>query len=165
MALEIFQNFVVRDFILPFLLIWTIVFAILEKSKLLGDGTKQLDAIVALVVGFIFVGAVFPKEVASNLILFLTVAIVVVFVGLLLWGFVSGSEAKIEGKGLKWAAGVLVVIAVVIALVWATGVDAGVFNFLFKQSWSNSFWTNFFFVAVVAIALALVLRNPSSGGK
>ena len=66
----IFQHFIFQEFILPFLLVFTIVFAVLEKTKLLGDGKKQLDAIVAFVVGLIFVTAVFPKAVLGNLILY-----------------------------------------------------------------------------------------------
>jgi len=157
----IFQHWVVTQFILPFLLIWTITFAILQKTKLL-DGKKQLDAIVAFVIGLIFVGAIFPKLVVGNLILFLTVAIIVVFVALLLWGFIAGEKGlKFEDapKGLKWVIGIAVVIAVVIAVLWATGVESTVLDFLFGNTWSGSFWTNFFFIAVVVIAIAVVLKS------
>src|SRR3989344_1899534 len=107
MAIEtILQHWIFTSFILPFLLVFFIVFAILEKTKIFGDGKKQLNALLAFVIGLIFVGAVFPKLVVGNLILFLTVALVIVFVTLLLWGFVTGGEAKIEGKGIKWAAGI-----------------------------------------------------------
>ena len=41
--------------ILPFLLIFTIVFAVLQKAKILGEGKRQIDAIVALVVGLLFI--------------------------------------------------------------------------------------------------------------
>jgi len=165
----IFQHWIVTQFILPFLLMWVIVFAVLQKTKLLGDGKKQLDAIVAFVIGLIFVGAIFPKLVVGNLILFLTVSIIVVFVGLLLWGFISGSNMK-EGtftgsKGLKITAGIVVLIAVIIAVLWATGVESNILEFLFGSNWSGEFWTNFAFVAVVVIALALVLKGGSSGGK
>jgi multisubunit Na+/H+ antiporter MnhB subunit len=46
------------DFIYPFLLIFFIVFAILEKSKLFGDEKKQLNALVALVIGLIFISII-----------------------------------------------------------------------------------------------------------
>ena len=95
------QHWVFTQFALPFLLVFFIVFAILQKTKVLGDDKKQLDALVAFIIALIFVGAIFPKLVVANLILFLTVAIIVVFVGLLIWGFVSGGEAKIEGTKLK----------------------------------------------------------------
>jgi hypothetical protein len=92
----------------------------------------------------------------------LTISIVVVFVTLLLWGFVMGEEAKIPSgasKGIKWAAGIVIILAVIGALIWATGIDSAAFNFLFRQNWSSSFWTNAAFVVVVAIAIALVVRK------
>lgn len=158
----IFQHWIVTQFILPFLLMWTIVFAILQKTKLLGEDKKQLDAIVAFVIGLIFVGAIFPKLVVGNLILFLTVSIIVMFVGLLLWGFVSGDELKadfLKKKGIKITAAIVVIVAVIIAVIWATGIDNNVLDFFFRNTWSGEFWTNFFFVAVVVITLAVVLRS------
>lgn len=162
----ILQHWVFTQFILPFLLIWTIVFAILEKTKILGDGKKQLDAIVAFVIGLIFVGAVFPKLVVSNLILFLTVSIIVMFVGLLLWGFITGEELKTgifpEGKPIKWLVGIVLVVAVTGAVLWATGIWDEFYNLLFKQTWSSSLWTNVAFIAVIAGALAIVLKSAAS---
>ena len=155
------SSWVFTQFILPFLLIWVIVFAILQKTKLLGEN-KQVDSIVAIVIAFIFVAALQPKEIVSNLILFLTVALVVVFVGLLLWGFVSGKEMKENILGptwAKWVFGIVVVVAVIIALLWASGIQNNVVDFFFRQSWSQTFWVNAIFVIVIAAALALVLRN------
>ncbi len=171
MATEtILQSTVVSKFILPFLLVFFIVFAILEKTKVLGEG-KQLNAITSFVISLIFVGAIFPKEVVGNLVLFLSVAIVIVFITLLLWGFVGGGEGKLSGSVRNLALGG-VVVAVFSAVLWAVGVKlAGVssffddfINLLFYQSWSSSFWTNVLFLAVIAIALALVLRS-ASGSK
>lgn len=160
------QSTIVAKFILPFLLVFFIVFAILEKTKLLGEEKKQLNALVAFVIGLIFVGAVFPKEVVGNLILFLSVAIVIVFVTLLIWGFVSGGgEVRIEGW-VKKLVGVVTVIAVIIAVLWAVGLKIEfinqLFDFLFYQSWSSTFWTNVIFITVIAVALAVILR-PKGG--
>lgn len=158
----ILQHPILINFALPFLLIFFIVFAILEKTKILGDEKTQINALTSFVIGLIFVGAVFPKQVVSNLVLFLTVAIVVVFVALLLWGFVTGGELKnslIGNTGVKWVVGIVIVIAVIIAVLWASGIEGGIYDMLFKQDWSKTFWTNFTFIIVVVIALALVLKG------
>ena len=161
MAETILQHWIFSQFILPFFLVFFIVFGILEKSKMFGDSKKQLNALVAFIVGLIFVGAIFPKLVVSNLILFLTVAIVVVFVGLLLWAFVSGEDAKIPDK-LKVPAGILVLIAVLGGVLWALGTSIAffqdAFDFVFKSGWSKDFWTNFTFLAVVIIALVAMIK-------
>jgi hypothetical protein len=162
-GLTFLQSPVLTKFILPFLLIFFIVFAVLEKTKIFAN--KQLNALIAFVTGFIFVGAVFPKEMVGNLILFLAIALVVIFVVLLLWGFVAGEEGlkfSDAPKGLKWVIGVVIIIAVVFAVFWAAGLDTiGFLDRLFHSSWSDSFWTNVFFIVMVAAALAVVI----SGGK
>lgn len=157
----ILQHWVLTKFILPFLLVFFIVFAVLQKTKLLGDGKKQLDALVSFVIGLIFVGAVFPKLVVGNLILFMTVSLVIVFVILILWGFATGGEAKIESKGMKWIAGIVLVVAVIIAVLWATGYAQEVSDLLFSQNWSNTFWTSVSFIVVIAVALAMILKGNS----
>ena len=160
----ILQHWIFTKFALPFLLIFFIVFGILEKTKFFGAEKKRLNALIAFVVGLIFIAAVSPTLVVSNLILFLTVALVVMFVGLLLWGFIAGEEGlKFENapKGLKYFIGIIIVVAVVLAFIWAVGFSGtfftNIFDFLFRSSWSKSFWTNFAFIAVVIVAFALAL--------
>lgn len=163
MATEtIFQHWIFNRFALPFLFIFFIVFAILEKTKIFGDDKKQLNALVAFVIGLVFVSFAYPQEVVQNLILFLTVALVVMFVAMILWGFVSGQDMEkdiIGNKGLKWTIGIAIVLVVFVAVVWAMGIEDTLIGYFFNQSWSGTFWTNFAFIVVVGIALALVLKN------
>lgn len=164
MAETILQSEIFTNFALPFLLIFFIVFGILEKTKLFGEDKKQLNALLSFVIGLIFVAAVFPKLVVGNLILFLTVAIVVMFVALLLWGFVSGKAPDFGNMntGLKWVIGIVIVVAVGIALLWAMGIEGGAADLLFNQGWSGEFWTNVAFVVVVVLALVFAMRNTKS---
>lgn len=158
----ILQHEIFTRFALPFLLIFFIVFGILEKTNLFGKDRKQLNALIAFIIGLIFVGAIFPTLVVSNLILFLTVAIVVMFVALLLWGFFAGEEGlKFESipAPLKWIIGIVIVAAVAIALLWALGIEGGIFDFFFRQDWSGEFWTNAAFIIVIIIALVLAIRS------
>ena len=165
MAETLLQHWILVNFVYPFLLIFFIAFGILEKSELFGSGRKKLNALIAFVVGLIFVAAISPKLVVGNLILFLTVAIVVMFVALLLWGFVSGKEGlKFEDapKPLKYLIGIVILVAVVLALLWALGVQGTFFDFLFRSSWSSEFLTNVVFIVVVIIALVVIIRGGSS---
>jgi len=162
----ILQHWIFTKFALPFLLIFFIVYGILTKSKVLGE-KQQLNALIAFVIGLIFVAAVSPVLVVSNLILFLTIAIVVMFIGLLLWGFIAGDEGLKYDKIPKQLKGVIlvaIVVALVLGILWAAGIQGGVlfgniFDFLFGQEGSSTFWTNVAFVVVIIIALAMVLKN------
>jgi len=161
MAETVLQNWIFTQFALPFLLIFFIAYGVLVKSKILGEN-KQLNAMTAFVIGLIFVGAIFPKMVVGNLILFLTVALVTMFVGLLLFGFVAGADGlkfADASKQLKWAIGFAILAAVALALIWATGLDSTFYDFVFRSSWSKEFWTNAAFIAVVIIALVAVIKK------
>ena len=166
MAEVILQHWIFTNFIFPFLLIFFIIYGVLEKSKLFGENKERLNALIAAVVGLIFVAAIFPKLVVSNLILFLTVAITTVFVGLLIWGFIAGEGGlKFDSapKPLKMFIGGVIAVAVVAALLWALGTSGSVFsdlfNFIFKSGWSKDFWTNASFIIVVIIALVAILQS------
>ena len=157
----ILQHPVLTKFVYPFLIVFFILFAILEKTKLFGEDKKQLNALISFVIGLVFISAIFPKMVVENLILFLSVAIVIMFVVMLLWGFIFAKE---EGgfsftPSMKWGLFVVVTIAIIIAVLWATGVQGRVYDFFFKQSWSETFWTNFFFIILIAIALGVVIKG------
>ena len=160
MAETILQAPIFTDFAFPFLLIFFVLYGILEKTNVFGD-QHRTNALVSFVVGLIFVAAVQPKLIVENLILFLTVAIIVVFIALLLWGFIIGKLPEIPGK-LQAGVAVVVIIAVVIATLWAIGVEGSFFDFLFRSGWSADFWTNAAFIVVVIAALALII---SSGKK
>jgi len=170
---NLLQHPVMTDFIYPFLLVFFILFAILEKTKVFGEGKKQLNALISLVIGLIFVSAIFPKVIAANLMLFLVLALIVAFVGLLIWGFITGGPAKegdsfLGGKAAKWFGGVLIV-AIVIAVVWATGLNLGIekaFDWLFNSAGSSAVWTNVILaIFVIAAVLLAIFGGPKSAGK
>jgi hypothetical protein len=161
MATEnLLQSEILVKFVYPFLLIFFIVFAVLEKTKLFGE-KKQANAMIAFVIGLIFVGALAPKLIVTNLILFLSVAIVIVFVVLILYGFAAGEKEGLEIKltGLKWVIGIVVVVAVIVAIFLITGVFNEVIDNLFRSDWSNDLWTNVIFIVVIAAALAVVMKT------
>ena len=161
MAMTIFlQNEIFTKFVFPFLLIFFIVFAILERTKLFGEGKKQLNALISFVIGLIFITAVFPKLVVENLILFLTVALVCVFVVLLIWGFIFGDAGKlIESKGIKWTLIAILGVACIGGILWATGWYTSITEFFSTSGMNQTIITNIVFVVVIAVALVLILKE------
>ena len=160
MGQVILQHPIATKFIYPFLLMFFIVFAILEKTKVLGD-KKQINALVAFVIGLVFVSVAYPKDFAGNMILFLTMAIVIVFVVLLLWGLITGEEGlkfKDAPKSLKWIIGIVIIIGVFLAVLWASGVGLGFFEDIIGKD-TETFWVNAIFIVMIAVALAVVLAK------
>jgi len=143
--------------ILPFLLVWTLVFALLEKIKFFGDNKKQLNAIISLVIGLIFSFSVFPKLVVGNLILFLAVALVSLFVILLIWGFIFGSDKGFNPQGwMQITLGVIFGLASVGAIFWATGWNKKLGS-LISENLNQPIFLNILFVVLIAVVLALFM--------
>ena len=105
--------------ILPFLLVFTIVFAVLQKSKIFGDGKRQIDAIVALVIGLLAIAFGNAVGIILQMTVFLAVSLVIILVLMLLLGAFA-EEGKLFGdsgtlpKALKYILIVVAVLAVVI---------------------------------------------------
>lgn len=160
MADNILQNEVLTDFVYPFLLVFFIVFAVLEKTNALGKDRKQLNALLSAVIGLIFVASVHPKIIVSDLMLFLGVALVIVFVVWMIFGFAVGAE-KIEvgGKGLKPVIAIVVILAVVFFIFYTTGIYNDVYDWLFKSGWSSDVWTNVIFLVIIAAAIGVSLAG------
>lgn len=147
--------------VLPFLLVFTLVFAILDKSKILGEGKRQINAIIAFVIGLILIAFPFPRSIIVNLMPLLAVLAVVFLVFMILYGFVSGKELKGE-KWMKITFGILVGLALIIALLLFTGYWNVVVAAL-TGGQGKEIATNIFFIAVIIAAVAIVLATGKKG--
>jgi len=155
MAETILSSPLFLDIILPFLLVFTVLFAILQKSEILGKGKKQVDAIVSLVVGLIVISFGQATDVIVNLMPFLAVSLVVILVFMILFGSVfKAGEFKI-GCGMKTAFGIIIAIAVVVAVAVVTGAW-GWLKDLFSGG-STALITNIVFIVLVVVAVAVVI--------
>ena len=154
------------DYILPFVLVFTLIFAILQKSKLLGDEAKQINAIIGMVIGLILIAFPYPRDIIVLLMPFLAVFAVILFVFMLLYGFISGNKSgDILGKGWKavWA-GVLVVGLIYILLL-ITGYWDIVYNFMFNSRQGVQVWINGLLIVVIAGAIIAVLRGDKGSSS
>jgi len=156
------SNFAV-NVVYPFLLIFTIVFAILEKSRILGEGKRQIDAIVALVVALIAVSFTYATHIISYMIPVLAVILTVLFVFLLIWGFVaSGNEGLQISKGMKIAIGVIATIVLIVTVVVVAGYG-DFFVSLFTSG--NNLWVNILMLLIIGAAIAVVLFSGKKNEK
>ncbi len=163
MAETIFSSPIFIDIILPFLLVFTLVFAVLDKSKLLGEGKRQINAIISLVIGIILIGFPYARDIVVKLIPFLVVSLVILFVFMLLYGFISGKkEGDVLSFGLKIALGIIFGLAVVVAVLWVTGAWDFIYDYTVKGEFAGKIWVNALLIAIIGGAIAIVL---SSGGK
>ena len=163
--MAIFDTLLTSDFavriIYPFLLVFTLVYAILQKSKILGDDKSQIDALAALSIALIVVAFSWSTDIIVNLMPFLAVSLVILLVFMVLFGFVaSGDDGLKLPKGLQYGIGVVIVIALVIAVLVVTGQWGFVYYNLFVDYQGNSWLSNVILLLVVAGAIVAVVGLP-----
>jgi hypothetical protein len=135
-VIEFLNELGIYDVVLPFLLVFTIVFAILEKTRILGieeiEGKKytkkNLDALVSFVVAFLVVAstklvAIINKALA-NIVLLILLA---VFFLLLVGSFSKEGEREFLAGGWKTVFMIIMFIGII-------------FIFLDALDWLSPFW-------------------------
>ena len=148
--------------VLPFLLVFTLIFAILEKTKILGEGKRQINAIVGFVVGLILIAFPYPRSIIVNLMPLLAIIAVVLLVFMILYGFASGEKEFKMPKKLTITFGILIAIVLIVALLIFTdywGIIIG--NVL----GGSDIASNIFFILVIVAAIAIVLWRGRGESK
>jgi len=153
----IFTNPLFSQVILPFLLVFVLVFAILDKTKLLGDGKRQINAIISLVIAVLFLGFSQAVGIVVNLMPVLAVVLVVILVFYLILGFVFNDAGGLRvNNGIKIAGGILAFLILIVAVLVVTDFWNKLLDF-FK---GGSGWlSTLIMVLVIAGALAVVLAT------
>src|SRR3989344_3037156 len=104
-----FESYGVFDIALPFILIFTVIFAVLQKIKLFG-GKKNIDIIVAVVLAFLSVRSVFLVELLNRFLPNIAMFLIIILMFLLMLGTFGG-----QFEGFK---GYMVPIASIISLIF-----------------------------------------------
>ncbi len=146
--------------ILPFALMFVLIFAILQRTKILGT-SKQIDAIISFIFAVIFVAFSPAVGVTIKLIPIISVAIVILLVFMLMWGFIGGG-VPVLNKGLKITAGIMMLITLIISILWATNTLSVVLS-VFKLSWGDQIVSSIMLFVFMAIIFAVVLTSKPEG--
>jgi archaellum biogenesis protein FlaJ (TadC family) len=177
-------NFLVKlgvyDIILPFLLVFVLVFALLEKTKVLGvdlvkgkDGEKveytkkSLNAMVAFVTGFFVVASTQLVAVINQTLsqVFLLLLLVVCF--LMVWGTFhqqnkDGFFLDPKNKYHRFYYKVLmavVMIAIVMIFLNALGWLDKIYEFL-KGNWNTDYVAAVVFILLIIGLMAWITKDP-----
>ncbi len=149
--------------ILPFLLVFTLIFAILDKTKILGE-RRQINAIIAFVIGLLLIAFPYPRDIIVGLMPLLAVMAVVILVFMILYGFASTGKEFTMNKYLKIAFGILIGLALTIAVLvltdsWGTVVEA------ILGGRGAEIATDIFFILIIIAAIVAVLATGKKRGE
>ena len=138
--LDFFDNIGVFDVVLPFLLVFTIVFALLERTKVFGveeiEGKKytkkNLNSVAAFVIAFLVVASSRLVEIITTVSSNFVVLLFAIVLFLLLVG--SFFQEKPEGVFLEggWKTLFMVIVFIVLIFIFLDALDLleGTFGFL-----------------------------------
>lgn len=151
--LNVLDSWGLTDVLLPFLLFFTIIFAILQKTKILGEDKKNFNVVIALVMSLT---VVIPHSTGSypmnydpiNIlnafipgISILIVAVIMLFILIGLWG---GEATWVGGSPSA-----MIAILAVVAVVWIFGAAA--------RWWDGWNWFNRFFGSDTVSLIIIIL--------
>ncbi len=170
-GLEFLDKVGIYDVVLPFLLTFTLVFALLEKTKILGvqadsyseDKTeypkRNLNSMVAFVIAFFVVAssqlvALINKTVSSVFILLLLAVMFMLVIGT----FGRDEEFAFNNKTVFI---VIMGIAIVLIFLDALGWLQIGYNFL-KRYWSTEVVSSIIFIVLIAIFIWIMGARPKS---
>ena len=144
--------------VLVFIFLFTLIFAILQKSGILGKDKKQIDALVAFSSALLAVGVGSVLDITTKMLPFLAIALVVIFVFLVIASFFYKPEEFSFSGGVKTAFSIAALIAVIIAAGYFTGAW-GKISSLFEGT--GNLLGNIIFAVIVVVAVWFVLSGKS----
>ncbi|MDD5177669.1 MAG: hypothetical protein PHT54_00075 [Candidatus Nanoarchaeia archaeon] len=145
--------------LLPFLLVFTLVFAVLQKIKLFGKderNIKGINVVVSLVIALLFVRNQYLVELVNRFLPNVSMFLVVILMFLLLIGLFGGSS---KWKG--WMLGLATIVSLIF-VIWALTAEKlfGSSGPSWLSNMDSQTKATILFVAVFVVVIWLVVREP-----
>jgi len=165
-VLDFFKDLGVYDVVLPFILTFTIMFAILERTKVLGEEKegqtkKNLNAMVAFVVGFLVVASsklvATITKVSSEIIVLM---LLLVFFMMMVGTFFTSKEIREEGVGVKGITRTvfMAIVGIALLLIFLDALETESGNTWLEvvMGWLGQFATNSAVAAIILIVVVII---------
>ena len=168
-TLDFFNQIGVYDVVLPFLLVFTIVFAIMEKSKIFGtikvDSTdytrKNLNAMAAFVIAFFVVGSAQLVSIINKAVANVVILLVLCIMFLLVGGSFNKDEEYYLKGGWNKLFMVLVFIGIVLIFLDAAGWLQSGWLFLMQQ-WNSVAVSSLIFILLMIGFIYFITQDPKT---
>jgi len=158
----IFDNPIFSTWLLPFLLVFVVVFAVLHRSKLFGEpaDAKQVNIMIALAIGLITVLFPGPRDMMVKIMPWLGVGLAVLLLFFILYGFVAGDLTSMP-TGMKVTFGILAGLFTLGVILYATGLGNWIWDY-FGVGTGSDLLIN---VLVIAAIIGVVFLAVFGGGS
>jgi len=155
-VLNIWNDLGVFSYVIPFLLIFAVIFAILDKTGLLGEN-KTIESIVAASIGLLSLQFDFVSEFFAVIFPRFGIGISIFIVLLIMLGFFYNGEDLKKGK-VAWIG-------------WTVGIGVVIWSLSAWDEWSGSsgfggfFVENIWSIIVLSVLVAIIIITAKSGKK
>ena len=164
----------VYDVILPFLLVFTIIFAILEKTKIFGtekiDGKemtkKNIDAMVAFVIAFLVIASTrlvgIINEVMANVVLLVILGVCFL---LLVGVFFAGDKEFSLEKFPTWQNIFMVLMFIGIVVIFLNALGWLHYLEILFENWNAEWASSIIFIVIIIGFIPWITRTPKEEAK
>ncbi len=170
-VINFFYKIGIYDVVLPFLLVFTIMFAILEKTRVLGvekdkDGVefpkRNLNSLVAFCIGFFVVASSKLVAVINQALANVVLLVLIAVCFLMLIGTFRGTEEIKLAKDQPLMIFFMVVMGIGVVLIFlnALGWLGPLWEFI-RDNWSTNALASIILIVVIVIFMMYITRDPS----
>lgn len=176
-SIEFLKSFGFFDIVLPFILVFTLVFAILEKTRILGEEEKKpkrnLDALVAFAMGLFVIAATNIVDILRDAIPVITLVLVVILCFLLLVGSFHGEGEFKFAENKRWRVFLTVVLFIGVLLIFGNFIKTKngetwlevFWDFVNKDLGSGPVVSSFIFLGIILFVVWFVGYGKKGGGE
>ena len=159
------ESYGLTDALLPFLLIFTIMFAMLQKTRILGEGRKDFNIVVSLIISLLVViphiTGTYPPgadivEIMNKALPTISIVVIAILMTLLIIGLLGGEARWMGGSMSAWIA--LIAFA---GVVYIFGASAGWWEDFSIHLWGPDVTALIIVILVFAIVIWLVTRETA----
>lgn len=157
------------DIILPFLLIFTIIFAVLEKTKILGEEKRSMNIGIAIVLALMTIiphvtGALSdnqdPVKIINRAIPKVSLFVVAIIFLMILLGVFAHDRLLLGVSAPGWVAFISV-----FALIYIFGSAARIWDATFIQRLESTFGADVISVVIMIVIFGIIIAFVTGGGE
>ncbi|MDO8555962.1 MAG: hypothetical protein Q7R96_02200 [Nanoarchaeota archaeon] len=149
-------------YLLPFVVMFAISFALLQKVKIFG-GNKKIDGILAIAMGFLFLQNTYLLELFQRLLPNVSFILLAVLLGLLIFGVFAGEHTQWSGVML-FLAFFFALASIITAAIYPNLGEGYASWFSFISDMDSGTKTTIFGILIIAIILWVIFKEPGTQG-
>ncbi len=167
--IDTLERWGLTDVMLPFLLVFVVIYALLQKTRILGEGKKNLNVIVAIVVALLvviphvtgrFPANADPVEIMNNALPQVSIVLIAIIFLLIMIG-VFGQDYVFLGVSMP---GWITLISLII-IIMIFGGAAGWWSGSFGQTMEDFFGTEAIAILIMLLVFGIIIAWMTADSK